>query len=53
MTTEKIKYSIISRTNQIGKIGYHYTSDVWDSHGFSNLNISSDKNIKHYNLIDV
>ena len=49
----KVLSPIISRTNQIGKIGYHYTSDVWDSHGFSNLNISSDKNIKHYNLIDV
>ena len=39
----KVISPIISRTNQIGKIGYHYTSDVWDSHGFSNLSIFNGK----------
>jgi hypothetical protein len=44
---------VISRTNQMGEIGINYTKDLWKSHGFSSIRISSDKNIKNYNLINV
>ena len=44
---------LVSRTNQIGKIGLNYYTDLYNLHNFESINISSDKNIKHYNLIDV
>ena len=49
----KVISPLISRTNQIGKIGFNYTNDIWNMHGFSSIKISSNKNIKHYNLINV
>ncbi len=47
LDNKNIEYNVISplisRTNQIGKIGYHYTDSVWQSHGFSNINIFDKK----------
>jgi hypothetical protein len=49
----KVISPLISRTNQIGKVGFHYTNDIWNMHGFSSIRMSNNKNIKAYNLINV
>ena len=49
----KVISPLISRTNQIGKVGFNYTNNIWNMHGFSSIMLSNNKNIKPYNLINV
>ena len=49
----KVISPLISRTNQIGKVGFNYTNDIWNMHGFDSIIMSNNKNIKPYNLINV
>lgn len=49
----KIISPLISRTNQIGKIGYNYTNDIWNMHGFSNIKLFKGKNKILYKTVDV
>lgn len=49
----KIISPLISRTNQIGKIGYNYTNNIWNMHGFSNINIHVGTNKILYKTVEV
>ena len=49
----KIISPLISRTNQIGKIGYNYTNDIWNMHGFSNINIHTGTNKILYETVEI
>jgi len=44
---------LISRTNQIGKIGLNYHADLYNAHNFESVNIYKNKNIELYNHINV
>jgi hypothetical protein len=44
---------LISRTNQIGKMGLNYFSDLWESHGFSKIKICTDQNDISYKYLNV
>lgn len=44
---------LVSRTNQIGKIGLHYTPEIYDHHDFKSINIYKNKNPIYYKTYDV
>lgn len=50
LQTCKVISPLISRTNQIGEIGVHYSSEEWQSHGFSDIVISSNYTDDLYTL---
>jgi hypothetical protein len=44
---------LISRTNNIGKIGHNYTEELWNLHNFKNINTASLYSDNIYNLINI
>ena len=44
---------LVSRTNQIGKIGLNYDIDLYNLHNFDSVDIYKDKNVILYNCMNI
>ena len=44
---------LMSRTNQIGKIGLNYDIDLYNLHNFDSVDIYKDKNVILYNCMNI
>ena len=53
LTDCKVISPLVSRTNQIGKIGLNYTQDLWNNHNFSSINIFNSSSKNQYRCMSV
>ena len=49
----KIISPLVSRSNQIGKIGLNYTPDLWNLHNFKNVKISDCVYVNEYTTLKI